>query len=171
VQRGLLNCSRTGCSLPPRLDVSGSKSRRRTPRSITNKRETRRSNRRARRSTNQITQTVLSGMSMALSFDAYVCNQTVGTGSASDLLRLCAESARDDIARGGAWAKSPRACLTHHSSMPISLARRSWIGAQRLGFAILGFFRHAPSAPLRSANDHPTIFMINAIPQTEGANQ
>jgi hypothetical protein len=30
------------------------------------------------------------------------------TGSASDLLRLCAESAREK-ARGGAWAKSPRA--------------------------------------------------------------
>jgi hypothetical protein len=31
------------------------------------------------------------------------------TGSASDLLRLCAESARDDISRGVAWAKNPRA--------------------------------------------------------------
>jgi hypothetical protein len=36
-------------------------------------------------------------------------DQTLWTGSASDLLRLVAESARDDIARGGAWAKKPRA--------------------------------------------------------------
>jgi hypothetical protein len=31
------------------------------------------------------------------------------TGSASDLLRLCAESARDGISGGPAWAKNPRA--------------------------------------------------------------
>src|SRR6266403_785910 len=31
------------------------------------------------------------------------------TGSASDLLRLCAEGTRDDISRGTAWAKNPRA--------------------------------------------------------------
>jgi len=31
------------------------------------------------------------------------------TGSASDLLRLCAEGARDDISRGRVWAKNPRA--------------------------------------------------------------
>jgi hypothetical protein len=37
-------------------------------------------------------------------------DRTSWSGSASDLLRLCAESARDDIARGGAWvAKNPRA--------------------------------------------------------------
>ena len=36
-------------------------------------------------------------------------DQTVWTGSASDLLRLCAESARDDISRGTSLAKNPRA--------------------------------------------------------------
>jgi hypothetical protein len=35
--------------------------------------------------------------------------RTIWTGSASDLLRLYAESARDDISRGPAWAKNPRA--------------------------------------------------------------
>jgi hypothetical protein len=36
-------------------------------------------------------------------------HRTMWTGSASDLLRLCAESARDDISGGTAWAKNPRA--------------------------------------------------------------
>jgi hypothetical protein len=40
---------------------------------------------------------------------AMMVDQSLWAGSASDLLRLCAESARDDIARGGAWAKNPRA--------------------------------------------------------------
>jgi hypothetical protein len=31
------------------------------------------------------------------------------TGSASDLLSLCAESARNETSTGGAWAKNPRA--------------------------------------------------------------
>src|SRR5262249_36341840 len=31
------------------------------------------------------------------------------TGSASDLLRLCAEHARADVSSGTAWAKNPRA--------------------------------------------------------------
>jgi hypothetical protein len=35
--------------------------------------------------------------------------RTIWTGSASDLLRLCAESAREDLARGIGWAKNPRA--------------------------------------------------------------
>ena len=36
-------------------------------------------------------------------------DHTTWSGSASDLLRLCAESARDDISGGPAWAKNPRA--------------------------------------------------------------
>jgi hypothetical protein len=36
-------------------------------------------------------------------------DRTMWTGSASDLLRLCAESGSDDISRGPAWAKNPRA--------------------------------------------------------------
>ena len=36
-------------------------------------------------------------------------NRTMWSGSAADLLRLCAESARDDISRGTAWARNPRA--------------------------------------------------------------
>jgi hypothetical protein len=36
-------------------------------------------------------------------------DRTMWTGSAADLLRLCAESARDDISRGIGWARSPRA--------------------------------------------------------------
>ena len=38
-----------------------------------------------------------------------MADRTMWTGSASDLMRLCAESARDDISAGGAWAKNPRA--------------------------------------------------------------
>ena len=38
-----------------------------------------------------------------------MANRTSWTGSASDLLSLCAESARHEISTGGAWAKSPRA--------------------------------------------------------------
>jgi hypothetical protein len=36
-------------------------------------------------------------------------DRTMWTGSASDLLRLYAESARDDVSSGPAWAKNPRA--------------------------------------------------------------
>jgi hypothetical protein len=38
-----------------------------------------------------------------------VVDRPLWTGSASDLLRLCAESARDDISTGIGWAKNPRA--------------------------------------------------------------
>ena len=40
---------------------------------------------------------------------AIMADRTMWTGSASDLLRLCAESTRDDISSGTAWAKNPRA--------------------------------------------------------------
>jgi hypothetical protein len=40
---------------------------------------------------------------------AIMVDQTVWTGSASDLLRLCAERARADISSSTAWAKNPRA--------------------------------------------------------------
>src|SRR5262249_18981699 len=38
-----------------------------------------------------------------------MANRTIWTGSASDLLSLCAESARNDSSAGVAWAKNPRA--------------------------------------------------------------
>ena len=38
-----------------------------------------------------------------------MADRTTWTGSASDLLRLCAESARDDISGSTPWAKNPRA--------------------------------------------------------------
>jgi hypothetical protein len=38
-----------------------------------------------------------------------MANRTMWTGSASDLLSLCAESARNEISTGGVWAKNPRA--------------------------------------------------------------
>jgi hypothetical protein len=40
---------------------------------------------------------------------AIMVDRTTWSGSASELLRLCAESARDDISRPTAWAKNPRA--------------------------------------------------------------
>ena len=39
---------------------------------------------------------------------AIMVDRTIWTGCASDLLRLCAERARDDISRGTGWAKNPR---------------------------------------------------------------
>ena len=36
-------------------------------------------------------------------------DRTMWSGSASDLLRLCAECTRNDISRGPAWAKNSRA--------------------------------------------------------------
>ena len=41
---------------------------------------------------------------------AIMIDRTTWTGSASDLLRLCAESARDDISGGPVGKKSPGAC-------------------------------------------------------------
>ena len=38
-----------------------------------------------------------------------MADRTTWTGSASDLLRLCAESARESPPGGSAWAKNPRA--------------------------------------------------------------
>jgi len=38
-----------------------------------------------------------------------MANRATWTGSASDLLSLCAESARNDISTGGPWARNPRA--------------------------------------------------------------
>jgi hypothetical protein len=40
---------------------------------------------------------------------AIMVDRTMWTGSASDLLRLCAESTRDDISSGTVWARNPRA--------------------------------------------------------------
>jgi hypothetical protein len=40
---------------------------------------------------------------------AIMVDRPMRTGSASDLLRLCAAGVRDDIARGRLWAKNPRA--------------------------------------------------------------
>ena len=38
-----------------------------------------------------------------------MANRILWTGSASDLLRLCAETDRDDFSNGTSWAKNPRA--------------------------------------------------------------
>jgi hypothetical protein len=38
-----------------------------------------------------------------------MANRTMWTGSASDLLRLCAETAQHDFSSGTLWAKNPRA--------------------------------------------------------------
>jgi hypothetical protein len=46
---------------------------------------------------------------IATSVRALMAGRTMWTGSASDLLRLCADSSRDDVSRGAASAKNPRA--------------------------------------------------------------
>jgi putative DNA primase/helicase len=38
-----------------------------------------------------------------------MADRTMWMGSASDLMRLYAQSARDDVSTGGAWTKNPRA--------------------------------------------------------------
>src|SRR6202022_1202953 len=48
-------------------------------------------------------------LQLAACVRAIMVDRTMWTGSAADLLRLCAESARDDISRGIGWARSPRA--------------------------------------------------------------
>jgi hypothetical protein len=46
---------------------------------------------------------------IAICVRALMIDRNTWTGSASDLLRLCAERARVDISNGSAWAKNPRA--------------------------------------------------------------
>jgi hypothetical protein len=46
---------------------------------------------------------------VAVCVRALMIDRTIWTGSASELLRLCAEHARVDISNGSAWAKNPRA--------------------------------------------------------------
>jgi hypothetical protein len=46
---------------------------------------------------------------VAICVRAMMADRSVWTGSASDLLRLCAESAHRDISKSTAWAKNPRA--------------------------------------------------------------
>src|SRR5262249_38054058 len=46
---------------------------------------------------------------IAICVRALMIDRNTWTGSASDLLRLCAEHARADILNGSAWAKNPRA--------------------------------------------------------------
>src|SRR5262245_61106592 len=46
---------------------------------------------------------------VAMCVRALMIDRTMWTGSASELLRLCAEHARVDISNGSAWAKNPRA--------------------------------------------------------------
>jgi hypothetical protein len=46
---------------------------------------------------------------VAMCVRTLMIDRTMWTGSASELLRLCAEHARVDISNGSAWAKNPRA--------------------------------------------------------------
>jgi len=54
-------------------------------------------------------ETIIEADPIATCVRAIMVDRTVWTGSASDLLRLYAESGRDEISRGAAWAKNPRA--------------------------------------------------------------
>ena len=54
-------------------------------------------------------ETIIEADPIATCVRAIMVDRTMWTGSASDLLRFCAESARDDISGGPAWAKNPRA--------------------------------------------------------------
>jgi hypothetical protein len=54
-------------------------------------------------------ETIIEADPIATCVRAIMVDRTTWSGSASDLLRLCAESGRDDISRATAWAKNPRA--------------------------------------------------------------
>jgi hypothetical protein len=54
-------------------------------------------------------ETIIEADPIATCVRAIMVDRTTWTGSASDLLRLCAETARDDISGGTVWAKNPRA--------------------------------------------------------------
>ena len=54
-------------------------------------------------------ETVIEADPVATCVRALMIDRTEWTGSASDLLRLCAQSAGDDISRATTWAKNPRA--------------------------------------------------------------
>ena len=73
------------------------------------------------------------------------------SGSASDLLRLCAESAREDASATPPWAKNPRALagrlrraqtFLRMLDIDISFAREGRSGARRIRMSALG---HSPS--------------------------
>jgi hypothetical protein len=54
-------------------------------------------------------ESIVEGDPVATFVRALMIDRTMWSGSASDLLRLCAERARIDISSGTAWAKNPRA--------------------------------------------------------------
>jgi hypothetical protein len=54
-------------------------------------------------------ESVIEADPIATSVRAIMVDRTMWSGSASELLRLCAKSARDEISRGAAWARNPRA--------------------------------------------------------------
>ena len=54
-------------------------------------------------------ESIVEGDPVATCVRALMIDQNTWTGSASDLLRLCAERARIDMSSGKAWAKNPRA--------------------------------------------------------------
>jgi hypothetical protein len=56
-----------------------------------------------------VVESIIEADPVATCVRAIMVDRTMWTGSASDLLRLCAESAHDDISGGPAWAKNPRA--------------------------------------------------------------
>jgi hypothetical protein len=54
-------------------------------------------------------ESIVEGDAVATCVRALMIDRTMWTGSASELLRLCAELARADVSSGAAWAKNPRA--------------------------------------------------------------
>src|SRR5262249_13314986 len=55
------------------------------------------------------TESIMETDPIATCVRALMIDRIAWTGSASELLRLCAEHARVDLSNGSAWAKSPRA--------------------------------------------------------------
>jgi hypothetical protein len=54
-------------------------------------------------------ESIIEGDPVATSVRALMVDRSMWTGSAAELLRLCADHARADISSGTAWAKNPRA--------------------------------------------------------------
>jgi hypothetical protein len=54
-------------------------------------------------------ETIIEADPIATCVRTIMVDRTMWTGSASDLLRLCAENGHDDVSKGAAWVKNPRA--------------------------------------------------------------
>jgi hypothetical protein len=95
---------------------------------------------------------------------AMMVDRTMWSGTASELLRLCAESARDEISKGAAWARNPRALagrlrraqtFLRTLGIEIAFSREGRTGTRMINVSTKVKFASgplAPSAPLTNGS-------------------